>query len=248
MVIKQLQHWFIARANAARWKPIIDWVDDQDGQFKQMGEGQGFSIELGSPAGAPWRIEWGRSQRSYIDGAELRMRCELRLHPDLQMMVLEAELMESLEKQVFEAYTDTLRTRVDTDTPEEMRWLVMFPKLTHLQSKLVRSQFGVLGVTRELASAWVEGKLSEALAQSTQDLLTKGRPFVLQSLRGNLYLRLAMAEPTLPELQGLYRLMKVAAESAMHVHQQMGEASPWPTTTSTTWHSQPGEAEDRDGR
>ncbi|MGS0757763.1 hypothetical protein ACVBEH_25740, partial [Roseateles sp. GG27B] len=62
------------------------------------------------------RIEWAASQRSYIRGNELRMRCELRLHSDLQMMVLCRQLMETLESAVFEAYTDTLKTRVDTDT------------------------------------------------------------------------------------------------------------------------------------
>lgn len=56
------------------------------------------------------------------------MRLDLKLMPDLQLMVIERQLMDALERIVFEAYTDTLQTRVHADTPEEMRWLVMFSK------------------------------------------------------------------------------------------------------------------------
>jgi len=239
MVIKQLQHWLVARAHAARWKPISDWARERGGQLRQTADGEGMLLEIKRDDGATVRIEWGKAQRTYIDGFELRMRCEARLHPDLQLMVLDLELMEQLEKAVFEAYTDTLRTRADTDTPEEMRWLVMFPKYTQSSSKLVRQQFGILGVTRELAAAWVEGRLSEALAQSSQDLLPVGRPFVLMTLRGNVYLRTALTEPTLAEVQTLCRLLEIAVESAQRVSAALGDHSPWPTTSSVAFQGGP---------
>ena len=31
---------------------------------------------------------------------------------------------------MFEEFTEGLQTRIDTATPEEMRWLVMFPRST----------------------------------------------------------------------------------------------------------------------
>ena len=46
----------------------------------------GFVID-GQLDGTPWRIEWGPPQRTYIDGHELRLRMELGLPPDLQMLV-----------------------------------------------------------------------------------------------------------------------------------------------------------------
>ena len=153
-------------------------------------------------------------------------------------------LMEELERAVFEAYTDTLKTRVDTDTPEEMRWLVMFPKFNPSSSPMLRQRYGIVGVTKELTGAWVEADLGEALVQASQDLLPEGHPFVLMSMRGNLYMRTEMSEPDLPRLQALVRLLETAAREAQRVNGRLSESGAWPTTTSIAWtHStRPGDA------
>ena len=244
MVVKQVKHWLVTRANAARWRPIQDWAEARGAEFSQTRDGEGFLIEAPKGAPGPLRIEWGAAQRSYMPGTELRMRCEMGLHPDLQLMVLCRALMEDLERAVFEAYTDTLKTRVDTDTPEEMRWLVMFPKFNSAASQLVRQRYGIVGVTKELTGAWIEGELGEALAQASQDLLPEGHPFVLMCLRGNLYLRTEMAEADLPKVQALVRLLEIAARAALRVNGRLSEAGAWPTTTSIAWtHStRPGDA------
>jgi hypothetical protein len=235
MVVKQVKHWLVTRANAARWRPILEWTESRDAEFTQSRDGQGFLIEAPKAQPGPLRIEWGVSQRSYLAGSELRMRCELGLHPDLQLMVVCRTLMEQLERAVFEAYTDTLKTRVDTDTPEEMRWLVMFPKFNHATSQLVRQRFGLVGVTKELTGAWIEGELSEALGQASQDFLPDDHPFVLMSMRGNIYLRTSMKEPELPRVQALVRLMECAARAAQRVNARLTEAGPWPSTTAAAW-------------
>jgi hypothetical protein len=54
--------------------------------------------------------------------------------------------MESMEMAVYERYVDDVQTRIETDTPAEMRWLVMFPKLKNFNSKPVRERFGALDV------------------------------------------------------------------------------------------------------
>jgi hypothetical protein len=237
MVFKQVKHWFVARANAARWRPIHDWAEARNAHFRLTRDGQGFLIEQPKALPGALRIEWGLSQRSYIGGHELRMRCEMKLHSDLQLMVLCRQLMEALEKTVFEAYTDTLKTRVDTDTPEEMRWLVMFPKFTQIASKLVRHRFGALGVNKELTGAWIEGELSELLAQASQDLLPEGHPVVLMTMRGNVYLRTAMPAPDLAKIQPLVKLLETACREAQRVNARLSESGPWPTTTSVAWQS-----------
>ena len=243
MVIKQVKRWFIARANVARWRSIVDWAESRGAMFRQSRDGTGFVIEQPKALPGALRIEWGPSQRRYIEGNELRVRCEMKLHGDLQMMVLCRDLMERLEKAVFEAYTDTLKTRVDTDTPEEMRWLVMFPKLTQFSSKLVRARYGAVGVNKNLLSAWLDGELGTALAQAGLDLLREGRAVVLLTMRGNIYLRTVMDEPSLPEIQALLKLVEIAAREAQRVNTRMGDGSPWPTTSSVAWHSQPAEDE-----
>ncbi|CAM4019637.1 hypothetical protein [Roseateles saccharophilus] len=244
MVVKQVKHWFVTRANAARWRPIMDWAASRDAEFTQSRDGLGFLIEQPKAQPGALRIEWGVSQRSYLPGTELRMRCEMGLHPDLQLMVLCRTLMEDLERAVFEAYTDTLKTRVDTDTPEEMRWLVMFPKFNNASSQIIRQRYGLVGVTKELTRDWVEGELGEALTQASQDLLPEGHPFVLMCMRGNLYLRTEMADADLPRLQAFVRLLDAAARAALRVNGRLSEAGAWPTTTSVAWtHStRPGDA------
>jgi len=232
MVVKQVKHWLVTRANAARWRAIQDWAETRHAEFAQTRDGQGFLIDARQAAPGPLRIEWGASQRSYLPGTELRMRCEMGLHPDLQFMVLCRTLMDDLERAVFEAYTDTLKTRIDTDTPEEMRWLVMFPKFGNAASPILRQRYGVVGITKELTGAWIEGELGEALVQASQDLLPEGHPVVLMCLRGNLYLRTAMDEADLPRLQGLVRLLECAARAALRVNGRLSEAGAWPTTTS----------------
>lgn len=243
MVIKQVKSWFVARANAARWRGVADWADSRNAVFKQVRDGRGFVIEQPKSSIGALRIEWGPSQRSYISGSELRIRFELKLHSDLQMMVLARELMESLENTVFEAYTDTLKTRVDTDTPEEMRWLVMFPKISNIASKLVRSRFGAVGVNKDLTTAWIDGDLSPALVQASQDLLPANRPFVLLTMRGNAYLRTSMEEPVLEQIQSFLKLMEVAGREAQRVNGRLTDNGPWPTTSSIAWQSQPPEEE-----
>jgi hypothetical protein len=237
MFFKQVKHWFVARKNASKWRPILEWAESRNAQFRLTRDGQGFLIEQPKAFPGPLRIEWGTSQRSYLPGHELRMRCELHLHSDMQMMVLCRQLMETLEKAVFEAYTDTLKTRVDTDTPEEMRWLVMFPKFKQFSSKLVRERFGGVGVSKELVGDWIEGELSEGLAQASQDLVPEGVPFVLMTTRGNVYLRMALAEASLPTIQALTRVLELACKEAQRVNGRLSDRGPWPTTTSVAWQS-----------
>jgi hypothetical protein len=231
MVVKQVKHWLVTRANAARWRPIQDWAEARNASFTQTRDGLGFLIEAPKALPGPLRVEWGVSQRSYLPGTELRMRCEMGLHPDLQLMVLCRSLMENLERAVFEAYTDTLKTRADTDTPEEMRWLVMFPKFNNT-SQMVRQRYGVVGVTKDLTGAWMEGELSDALVQASQDLLPDGHPFVLMCMRGNIYLRTEMAEPDIAKVQALVRLLECAAREALRVNGRLSDSGAWPTTTS----------------
>ncbi|NCT84796.1 MAG: hypothetical protein GXC94_16745 [Comamonadaceae bacterium] len=222
----------MTRANAARWRPIQDWAEARHAEFTQTRDGLGFLIEVRQAAPGPLRIEWGASQRGYLPGTELRMRCEMGLHSDLQFMVLCRTLMENLERAMFEAYTDTLKTRADTDMPEEMRWLVMFPKLNNPASQVLRQRYGIVGVTKELTSDWIEGELGEALVQASQDLLPEGHPFVLMSMRGNLYLRTEMSEADLPKLQGLVRLLECAARATQRMAGRISDSGAWPTTTS----------------
>ncbi|WP_374661257.1 hypothetical protein [Inhella sp.] len=236
MVIKQVKHWMKLRASAALWKPIADWAGSRGGEFKLTDEGEGFAIDDPGQGLGALRIEWGQPQREYITGPELRLRWELKLPADLQVMLIERHLMDALERIVFEAYTDTLQTRVDTDTPEEMRWLVMFSKAEQWKSRVARSRFSASGVTQQLASLWVGGALGEALAVASQELVPAAHPFVMLTQRGNLYLRTLMPEAQLEPIRQFAQLAEVAAREAQQLQLRMGDAGAWPTTSSMAWN------------
>ena len=115
---------------------------------------------------------------------------ELGLPPDLQMLIVSKSLMESLEKQAFEQFTESNQTEMGAATPEETRWLVMFPKIAINGSKTLRSSFAGVsqpaerrpGVDRRAARPCAGARRRHACCASTP-------PFVLMTLRGKLYLR-----------------------------------------------------------
>jgi hypothetical protein len=244
MVIKQVKHWMKLRASAAQWKPIIDWAHSRKGELQVVDEGEGFVIDEERHALGPLRIEWGAPQRDYMQWPELRLRLEVKLSGELQMMVIERHLLEVLERAVFEAYTDTLQTRADADTPEEMRWLVMFSKADQWTSKVARSRFSACAVTPEVASQWVAAGLGEALAVASQDLVPAEHPFVMLTQRGNVYLRTAMAVPALESIKGFVKLAETAALEAQQVQLKLGDLGAWPNTSSMTWAPSSGLATD----
>ncbi len=221
MVIKQVKHWMKLRTSAAALKPIAAWAAGRGAEFELTDEGQGFLITEPKNELGALRIEWGAPQREYIQGAELRLRWDLGLAAEMQMMVIERELQDSLERAVFEAYTDTLQTRMDTDTPEEMRWLVMLGKTDQWKSKVARSRFSACAVSPELATAWIGGSLGEALAVASQEAVPAGHPLVLLTQRGRLYLRTRMDDVQLSLLKGFVSLAEAAAREARRLQQRV---------------------------
>jgi hypothetical protein len=237
MVVKQVKTWLVQRANASRWRGLQEWAESRRADFQLHPEGIGFFIDQPSAKPGPLRVEWGPSQRDYIEGNELRMRCEMGLSPELQMMVVCRKLMDKLEATVFEAYTDTLQTRLDTETPEEMRWLVMFPKFAPPEGRELRERLGFIGVHKDLLASWVEAEFGEVLPRVLKEAVPEGVPFLLMCLRGNLYLRVSMPEPDLERVQALVRLLEVAAREAYRIQGRIGEAVNWPTTMASTFQS-----------
>src|SRR6218665_1741751 len=152
----------IARKPAEpEWPDVAEWAGRHQLGFKRVrDEGGGFVLD-GQLDGKPWRLEWGPPQRQYIQGAELRIRMELGLSSNLQMLVLTQSLFEALERSAFESFTESTQTVIDGNTPEEMRWLVMFPKATVKASKTVRSRFHFTGAAVADTERWIEGPLAE---------------------------------------------------------------------------------------
>lgn len=179
-------------AAAARgWEGIAPWAESKQYSFRGV-QAEGFVIDgrLGTTA---WRLEWGPSQRPYIQGQELRLRSELGLANDLQVVVMNRVLQEQMERDVFDQYVEGVQTRIDNQTPPEMRWLVMYTKLVGSELGRLRERYAAVGSVKGWLQQWLGGPLNDALA-ATLDVANGHDPMVMTIQRGRLTLRTPMAK------------------------------------------------------
>lgn len=208
---------FAARPGVSDTRPIAEWALRQGLEWKRARGGEGFVIE-GALDAKPWRLEWGPPQRDFTGGRELRLRAELGLPSSAQMLVLTRELMATLERRTFEDFTDTLQTQAGMTTPEEMRWLVVYPKVDLAGVGHLRQSFGVVAATPARALDWIGGALAQALEHATASaggLLHGAPPFVLMTLKGRVYLRMRLDAPTPETLAEALALFDVAVTEAV---------------------------------
>lgn len=225
-------------AEGADWPAVAAWAAQRGAQFKRSRDGAGFVVEGGHAAGA-WRLEWGPPQRSYIAGRELRLRMEAGLPHDLNMLVLSRPLMEALEHSAFEQYTAQMQTRIDDTTPEEMRWLAMFPKLSLAFDKELRQHFGAVALSAKAAEAWLQGALAAQLTAAARGMLAGDPPFVLMTLRGRIYLRLQLGAPDALAIDVMVSLFETAATQAVLAAGGAAERpETGPSTATTAWQTQ----------
>lgn len=217
-MLQTIKRWF-SGGSASGWAGAHEWAQARRLDFKRVREGEGFVID--HPQGG-WRLEWGPSQRPYIEGSELRFRGETG-DVDLQMMVLSRSLMDSMEKAVFEQFTEDLQTRIDAATPEEMRWLVLFPKLPASELKILRDSFGGAASSPRWVAQWLDGPLSEQLQQARSSWLAPEDPLALVLQRGRLTMRTALPQPDAAYLTASATLFEVALREARRVVQAFGE-------------------------
>ncbi len=209
-----LKRWFgPAAPQVPGWHELNSWARARNWTLRAVREPAGFVVE-GHSDGTAWRMEWGPSHRSYIHGAELRIRAELAVPRELQALVLNRELMESMEKTVFDQYVEGVQTRIDTRTPPEMRWLVMFSKLSAVELKSLRDGYGALSSLKPWLQQWLGGALSGAL---TALPTSAERPLVLMIVRRRLSLRTALDQPDPAGLEAWLRLFECALREARRV-------------------------------
>ncbi len=253
-MLKTLQRWLgpqrverraVSNAQASTaWQDVAEWADLKRYTFKRTRDGDGFVVD-GNFSGQPWRLEWGPSQRAYIDGNELRFRMELQLPSALQMLVLNRPLLESLERESFERYTEVNQTQVDVSTSEEMRWVAMFAPSDLTGQRALRPHFAALSSPPLHVEAWLKGDLAAALLLVGASVLDKETPWVLMTLRGRAYLRTALASPKAATLDAMSKVFATACTEALRVStSSMDAAATSPSVsahqlaaTTTAWQS-----------
>lgn len=239
-MLESLKRLFTRQGHDRDLGPVEEWAKRRGHGFKRARNQDGFVID-GLLEGKPWRIEWGPPQRDYIVGHELRLRMELELPSEAQMLVLTRPLMDSLERKTFEEFTDNVQTQIGTKTPEEMRWLVMFPKVSLAELKALRTHFGAVASVPATGLSWLEGPLANLLEQAPGDWLSEGTPLVLMTLRGRAYLRMQLPSPETKVVAAALALFETAVSQAMRV--VGGPVDPGTDSThsgrSTAWQSFP---------
>jgi len=213
-MLESLRSLFASQGPGARDAALSAWARQRGYAFKRVREPEGFAVH-GHHDGRPWRLEWGPPQRHYIEGRELRIRMELGLPPDLQLLLLAAPLLERLEREAFEAFTQDNRTQMGDAIAEELRWLAMFPKIE--MAGPLTARLGGVSSLRAHGSAWVDGALGEALMRATQRLLQDDPPFVLMTLRGRAHLRLQLATPEADDIAEALGVFETASAAALRI-------------------------------
>ncbi|WP_280150400.1 hypothetical protein [Piscinibacter sp. XHJ-5] len=237
-MLDAIKRWISGGTPGPDWSDVSGWAQKQGHGFKRARDDEGFVID-GSFGDKPWRLEWGPPQRSYIRAHELRLRMELKLSSNLQMLLLSRLLTEMLERETFERYTQSNQTLIDVSTPEEMRWLAMFPKVDLAEHpKELRNRFTAVASDPQSAMQWLEPLFVQRLAEASSRLLRHDPPFVLMTLRGRLYLRLECALPEPAIISQAVAVFEAAAQAALRISgPTVKEAADWPTTASTAWHT-----------
>lgn len=203
------------------WPELQAWARQRQWAMRVVREPNGFVID-GRSGSTAWRMEWGPSQRPYIRGNELRLRAELGVPRDLLALVLSQELMETMERDVFERYVEGVQTRIDTETPAEMRWLVMYPKLVGHELRALRERFGALSTCKPWLLEWLAGDLAAALASVPQ---SGDAPLVMIVARRRLTLRAAMPQAEPEIIQRWSQLFDCALQAAGRVAVDFNEVA-----------------------
>lgn len=238
-MLESFKKLFTRPSPARDFAEVVEWARASGHRFKRVRGEDGFVID-GAFDGMPWRLEWGPPQRDYIGGHELRLRMELTLPHDMQMLVLSRTLMETLERATYEQFTDSMQTQIGAQAPEEMRWLVMFPKIDLVALKTLRARFGAVASVPAAGLAWIEGPLAEALERSGDRLLRYDPPFVLMTLRSRVYLRMLLDVPEPAAIAAVLAVFETGVLQALAAAAGFdGPNRQWhsTSTSATAWQS-----------
>ena len=208
---------------------LQQWAEDRNFGFRRVRDAGGCVID-GKQGPQAWRIEWGASQRDYIAGFELRFIAELDLPHPLMAMVLNRGLLELMEKTVYDRFVDDVQTRIDTDTPPEMRWLVMYNKASGADLGRLRARYGAVSSILPWLQQWLGASLNDALA-STVDRVGPDEPVVLTIGRGRLTLRTALAQPDPKRLALWFSVFEHAMRDAKRLGAEWRDAAAGGLTT-----------------
>lgn len=204
-----------APAGPPRLGAVSEWAASQGFEFSTDEPSAIFTLD-GTVGGRPWRLEAGKPTRKYIQGGELRIRCDLGVNPEVLVLMLNRPLKDALEKQAYALYTDSLQTQMDPNLPEEMRLLSMFEERGwDALPRIFWSRYSVVSDEKEHAVSWVDPALAKQLLEWPAPAPSINVPFILMLLRGKAYLRMQQDASQLPAVQHAIAVYTTACETAL---------------------------------
>ena len=213
------------RAGPGCSEVLAAWAQRARHEFKRERDGDGFVVD-GKFGELPWRLEWGPPQRDYIQGEELRLRMELGVPPDLQMLVVSNVADGGAREAGLRAVHRKQRRRaMDTATPEEMRWLVMFPKiaLQRLEDAALRTSPASRGLPNE-ASGVARGPARRTRSSAPPAACSAaGAAVRADDAARRVYLRLAAEQRRRDRRRGGARAVRDRGDEALRVGRARGD-------------------------
>ena len=217
-MLDALRRWLKRGGALPAWAEFSQWAEANHWTIKRTIAHDGWAMDH-NPDHPGWRIEWGPAQRSFMSSHELRIRFEVAQNSDVQALVLDRPLLARLDREVYAQFIDNVQTRLDEETPEEMRWLAMHAKLSPNQMGApLRDRYGAIGSDPDWVSHWLAGPVSTALKKRADEMpieAVSAEPFMLRLARGQVVLRQSASRPSVPVLE---RCMAVAAAVDVALH------------------------------
>ncbi|MDO9234994.1 MAG: hypothetical protein Q7U28_03040 [Aquabacterium sp.] len=168
---------------------LSTWAKAEGHAFKRVQDkaGGGFVVE----SNQGWRVEWGASQRPYIQGKELRFRCDTGVSGDVQLIMITKVLAQALESDVFARYTNAMQTQIDNTLPDEMRWLAMHPRVVMSHSAVLSKRFALFCNAQAVADQWLDSEMSQVIERAAISWWMDGLMLVLTLNRGIVTMRMS---------------------------------------------------------
>ena len=208
---KSLSQWLLRRSAVPGWASLQAACQQHGWVAKLTHEHDGFVVE--APA---WRMEWGPAQRDYLGSHELRLRADAPADPQLHALVMPRTLMGQLEQVLYGQFVESVQTRLDDETPEEMRWLAVSERLSSAHLGPLAPAFGAVGNDIVWLAAWLASPLAPALAAWRADHQAPGDAPLAMALmlrRGQLVWRLALPRPAAADLVHAASLFETALQA-----------------------------------
>ena len=203
-MLDAVRRWLALGGTLPNWTEFAAWAHDHQWTLKRTMAHDGWAMDH-NPRHAGWRIEWGPAQRSFMSSHEFRIRFEVAQNTDVQALVLDRPLLARLDHEVYAQFTDNVQTRLDEETPEEMRWLAMHAKLSPNQMGVaLRDRYGAISNDAPWLARWLAGPVAEALKRRADAMpieAVSAEPFILRLARGQVVIRQAATTPRVAVLE-----------------------------------------------